>query len=110
MRAQTVRAIGVHVLLCIAHALALFPLSWMVMASFMQAREASGYPPRWLPSEPSLDQYRTLFSRLDARGDTRCHEAGAYRATRHRSLRGAAGLLHHPRDHLGGIKGCRTRI
>jgi ABC-type glycerol-3-phosphate transport system permease component len=62
MRAQTVGAIALDVLLCIAHALALFPLPWMVMASFMHAREASGYPPRWLPS---LDQYRTLFSRLD---------------------------------------------
>ena len=50
---------------CTAHALTLFPLSWMVMASFMPAGEASGYPPRWLPSELSLDQYRTLFSRLE---------------------------------------------
>ena len=65
MRAQTVQTIAVHVLRCTAHALTLFPLAWMVMASFMHAGEASGYPPRWLPSEPSLDQYRTLFSRLD---------------------------------------------
>jgi ABC-type glycerol-3-phosphate transport system permease component len=104
MRAQTVRAIGVHVLLCIAHALALFPLSWMVMASFMQAREASGYPPRWLPSEPSLDQYRTLFSRLDARGDTALMMAvGLDRATRLRS--NAAGLLERSSSAASRTKG-----
>jgi hypothetical protein len=42
-----------------------FPLGGMVMASFMHAGETSGYLPPWLPSEPSLDPYRTLFSRLD---------------------------------------------
>jgi ABC-type glycerol-3-phosphate transport system permease component len=65
MRAQTVQTIVVRVLRCTALALILFPLGWMVMASFVHAGEASGYPPRWLPSEASLDQYRTLFSRLD---------------------------------------------
>jgi multiple sugar transport system permease protein len=65
MRAQTVQTIAVRVLRCFALALTLFPLAWMVMASFVHTGEASGYPPRWLPSEPSTYQYRTLFSRLD---------------------------------------------
>ena len=56
MRAQTVQTITVRVLRCTALALTLFPLAWMVMASFVHTGEASGYPPRWLPSEPSLDQ------------------------------------------------------
>ncbi len=65
MRAQTVPTIAVPMLICTARALTLFPLDWMFMASFMHTREASGYSSRWLPSEPSLDRYRTLFSRLD---------------------------------------------
>jgi ABC-type glycerol-3-phosphate transport system permease component len=56
MRAQTVQTIAVRVLRCFALALTLFPLAWMVMASFVHTGEASGYPPRWLSSEPSLDQ------------------------------------------------------
>ena len=41
-----------------------FPLFWMVSASFMPTGEANAFPPRLLPSAPTLDQYRTLFSRL----------------------------------------------
>ncbi len=45
-------------LLCTAHALSLFPLAWMLMASFMQTGEGRRAAIR-------LNQYRTLFSRLD---------------------------------------------
>ncbi|MGH7508257.1 MAG: carbohydrate ABC transporter permease [Gemmatimonadales bacterium] len=38
---------------------------WMLAASFMPAGEASSYPPRLLPSRPTVDHYRTLFTRLD---------------------------------------------
>jgi hypothetical protein len=46
MRAQTVQtiAVAVRVLRCTALALTLFPLAWMVMASFVHTGEASGYP------------------------------------------------------------------
>ena len=45
--------------------LALAPLLWMVALSVMQGGEANRYPPRLLPSAPTLEHYRTLFSRLD---------------------------------------------
>src|SRR5204863_5542543 len=36
----------------------------MVSASFMPTGEATHYPPAFLPSHPTLAQYRTLFTRL----------------------------------------------
>lgn len=45
--------------------LALAPLLWMVALSLMPGGEANRYPPRLLPSQVTLEHYRTLFSRLD---------------------------------------------
>ena len=42
-----------------------FPLFWMASASLMPAGEANTYPPRLLPSHPTLQHYRALFERLD---------------------------------------------
>jgi multiple sugar transport system permease protein len=44
--------------------LTLAPLMWMLSASFMPTGEANTYPPRLLPSEPTLAHYVTLFERL----------------------------------------------
>ena len=62
---RPVERVLVHVALVIGALLALAPLAWMVSASFMPAGEANSYPPRLLPSEPTLDHYRALFTRLD---------------------------------------------
>jgi multiple sugar transport system permease protein len=43
---------------------ALLPTLWMISASFMATGEANSYPPHFLPHAPTLDHYRTLFSRL----------------------------------------------
>jgi multiple sugar transport system permease protein len=61
-RASTV---GVYALLLAGAALALFPMLWMISASFMTAGEANTYPPPLLPSHPTLEQYTALFTRLD---------------------------------------------
>jgi multiple sugar transport system permease protein len=45
--------------------LTMTPLVWMVSASFMRAGEANTFPPRFLPAEPTLTHYVTLFTRLD---------------------------------------------
>lgn len=42
--------------------LTLFPLLWMLSASFMAPGEASTYPPPLLPAAPTLQHYRELFS------------------------------------------------
>ncbi len=44
-------------------AIALFPLLWMLSASFMASGEASRLPPPLLPDTPTLDNYRQLFGR-----------------------------------------------
>ena len=53
----------VNVLLAAAALVTLFPLLWMLSASFMAPGEASWTPPPLLPAHPSFDNYRELFAR-----------------------------------------------
>jgi multiple sugar transport system permease protein len=62
---KTWRAVLLHAALIAAAALTLAPLAWMVSASFMPAGEANVLPPRLVPSAPTLEHYRVLFTRLD---------------------------------------------
>jgi len=41
------------------------PFLWMLLGSFRPDRELKAVPPAWLPQDPTLDNYRTLFTRLD---------------------------------------------
>ena len=59
--------IALYVALLLGAALALLPMLWMLSASFMAPGEASTFPPRLLPAEPTLEHYRTLFTRLHLR-------------------------------------------
>src|SRR6185369_16179321 len=43
----------------------LFPLLWMVSASFMPAGAANTMPPPLWPRHPTLEHYAALFTRLD---------------------------------------------
>ena len=43
----------------------LAPLAWMISASLMPTGEANSFPPRLLPTRPTLTHYRELFLRLD---------------------------------------------
>jgi len=60
-RLGTLVVMGLLVVLAI---LAVGPLAWMVSASLMPAGEATAVPLRLLPSGPTLEHYRTLFTRL----------------------------------------------
>ena len=44
-------------------AIVLFPLLWMLSVSFMQAGEASAFPPPLLPAHATLANYDALFAR-----------------------------------------------
>lgn len=57
-------SLAVHGLLLLLAVLALGPLLWMLSASFMVSGEATTYPPRLLPAQPTLEHYRALFERL----------------------------------------------
>jgi len=54
-----------HAVLLVIGVATLTPLAWMVSASFMQSGEASTFPPPFLPSSPTLEQYASLFTRLN---------------------------------------------
>ena len=55
----------VHTLLIAGGLLTLFPLLWMLSASFMSSGEATTFPPHFIPHAPTLSQYRALFVRLN---------------------------------------------
>lgn len=54
-----------HCALALGAVVTLFPLFWMVSASFMSNGEATTYPPHLIPHAATLEQYRQLFVRLD---------------------------------------------
>ena len=62
---RIVVTVAVNGALLAAAALTLLPLLWMLSASLMPPGEATALPPRLVPSAPTLEHYRTLFTRLD---------------------------------------------
>lgn len=60
---RTALTIVLHAALIAGAVLAVAPLLWMIAASFMPTGEANMYPPRLLPTAPTLDHYRELFAR-----------------------------------------------
>ena len=58
------QSIAVNGALWVAALLTAAPLLWMLSASLMPAGEAMALPPRLLPSAPTLEHYRELFTRL----------------------------------------------
>jgi multiple sugar transport system permease protein len=58
-------SIALHALLLAGAAITIFPLLWMLSASFMTAGEATTYPPHLVPHAPTLEQYRQLLVRLN---------------------------------------------
>jgi len=55
----------VNAALVIGAAVTLYPLLWMLSASFMSNGEATTFPPHLIPHAATLDQYRQLFIRLN---------------------------------------------
>ena len=55
-------SLAVNVALALIALVTLFPLAWMVSASFMAPGEASTYPPPVLPHAATLANYRLLFA------------------------------------------------
>ncbi len=59
------RSIGLHVALIVGFVLMAIPFVWMILSSFKTTREIRQAPSRWIPEEPTLQNYRDLFDRLD---------------------------------------------
>src|SRR5262249_43168982 len=60
-----VKTFAVNALLVITAVLTVAPLLWMISASFMPSGEATLYPPRPVPSAPTIQHYRELFTRMN---------------------------------------------
>ena len=58
-------AVLLHVALVLGAIAALTPTLWMVSASLMPTGEANSFPPRLLPSAPTLAHYAAVFGRLE---------------------------------------------
>jgi multiple sugar transport system permease protein len=58
-------SLALHAALLVGAVATLVPLGWMLSASLMPTGEASSFPPRFLPSQVTLDHYRELFERLN---------------------------------------------
>jgi multiple sugar transport system permease protein len=61
-RALSAESLLVNGALALLAAATLFPLAWMVSASFMTPGEASNFPPPLLPHAPTLHNYEELFA------------------------------------------------
>jgi multiple sugar transport system permease protein len=59
------RSLALHGLLAAGAIVTLFPLFWMLSASFMSNGEATSFPPHIVPHAATLAQYRQLFLRLN---------------------------------------------
>lgn len=64
MTRRMLASVAINAALLVAGALTLLPLAWMVSVSLMPAGEASSAS-HLLPSAPTLEHYRVLFTRLD---------------------------------------------
>ena len=62
---RRMQTVILHVVLTVIGLVTIAPLAWMVGASFMPVGEAASYPPRFIPSRPTLEHYIALFTRLD---------------------------------------------
>ena len=64
MRRVRVGTVLLYAALIAGALLSLFPMLWMISASFMPTGMANTFPPRLLPDHPTLQHYRDVFTRL----------------------------------------------
>jgi multiple sugar transport system permease protein len=58
-------AVWMHLVLIIGLLLMILPFVWMVLGSFKTTAELRSLPPTWIPDNPTLQNYRDLFERLN---------------------------------------------
>jgi multiple sugar transport system permease protein len=59
------RAVPLHVALTLGLVVMVMPFVWMILSSFKLTRELRQTPPTWIPEDPTTQNYRDLFDRLD---------------------------------------------
>ncbi len=64
-RRRARRSLGLQLALWAGLVVMATPFAWMILGSFKTTRELRQRPPTWIPEEPTLQNYRDLFDRLD---------------------------------------------
>ena len=59
------QGIWLHVILVLGLVLMMVPFLWMLLGSFKESSELRQVPPTWIPENPTLNNYRELFERLN---------------------------------------------
>ncbi len=67
-RQKWVRAMVVHLLALIWIVWVLAPFAWLLISSVSEQAELLSVPPHWWPQQPTLDNYRAIFSRFLSAG------------------------------------------
>jgi multiple sugar transport system permease protein len=65
MKSRWLELVLLYGALAVGAIISLLPMFWMIGASLMQSGEANSYPPHVLPRDPTLEHYRSLFTRLN---------------------------------------------
>jgi multiple sugar transport system permease protein len=63
--ARRSRGIWLHVALFAGLIVMIGPFVWMILGSFKTTSELRQLPPTWIPEDPTTENYRELFDRLD---------------------------------------------
>jgi multiple sugar transport system permease protein len=64
-RSSPSRGIWLNVLIIVGLLVMVLPFVWMVLGSFKTTAELRQLPPTWIPENPTTENYRELFTRLD---------------------------------------------
>lgn len=59
--ADSLRTAGLYLLLATISVFTVFPFLWMASASLMEENEAAVFPPKFLPTDPTFENYQQLF-------------------------------------------------
>lgn len=62
---KRVRAFGAYAILTVFVLIAVGPVIYLISPAFRDSVSLFAYPPEWIPREPSLENYRFLFSHTD---------------------------------------------
>lgn len=62
--ARNIPRILIHILLIAGSIITIFPMAWMFLSAFKPPQEIIQIPPNLFPSEPTLDNFKELFSDL----------------------------------------------
>ncbi len=56
--------VGLSIILIFGAFIMIFPFVWMILSAFKTSADVYAYPPKWLPSEWSLDNFKRVFEMI----------------------------------------------